>query len=92
MFSKHSKLKAAGKHQRISNRKLSDTEIDENATKFAIGYLAKNQGKSIAKVAGAVAGAVALGNQADVNQYIKEHPNTKLSRQEILERVREGKV
>lgn len=80
------------KWEKISNRKLSDTEIDENATKFAIGYLAKNQGKSIAKVAGAVAGAVALGNQADVNQYIKEHPNTKLSRQEILERVREGKV
>lgn len=80
------------KWEKISSRKLSDTEIDENATKFAMGYLAKNQGKSIAKVAGAVAGLVALGNQADVNQYIKEHPNTKLSRQEILERVREGKV
>lgn len=75
------------KWEKISSRKLSDTEIDENTKKFAIGYLAKIQGKSIAKVAGVLAGAVAIDKQTAVNQYIKEHPNTKLSREEILKRV-----
>lgn len=80
------------KWEKISSRKLSDTEIDENVQKFAIGYLAKNQGKSIAKIVGAVAGIKALDDQSSVKQYIKAHPNTKLSREEILERVKEGKV
>ena len=75
------------KWEKISSRKLSDTEIDENAKKFVIGYLAKNQGKTIAKVAGVLAGAVAIDKQTAVNQYIKEHPNTKLSREEILKLV-----
>ena len=77
---------------KISNRKLSDTEIDENVQKFASDYLIKNQGKSIAKLVGAVAGTKAIIDQSSVEQYIKAHPNTKLSRQEILKRVEEGKV
>lgn len=80
------------KWEKISSRKLSDTEITKNAIKFTIGYIAKNQGKSIAKLAGAVAGVKAVKDQSSVKQYIKAHPNTKLSRQEILERVKEGKV
>lgn len=80
------------KWEKISSRKLSDTEIDENVQKFAIGYLAKNQGKSIAKLVGAVAGIKALDDQSAVKQYIKAHPNTRLSRKEILKRVEEGKV
>ena len=80
------------KWEKISSRKLSDTEIDENVQKFAIGYLAKNQGKSIAKLVGAVAGVQAIKDQSSVKQYIKAHPNTNLSRQEILERVKEGKL
>lgn len=80
------------KWEKISSRKLSDTEIDENVQKFAIGYIAKNQGKSIAKLVGAVAGVKAIKDQSSVKQYIKAHPNTNLSRQEILERVKEGKL
>ena len=80
------------KWKKISSRKLSDTEITKNAIKFTIGYIAKNQGKSIAKVVGAAAGVKALNDQSSVNKYIKAHPNTKLSREEILERVKEGKV
>lgn len=80
------------KWEKISSRKLSDAEITKNAIKFTIGYIAKNQGKSIAKVVGAVAGVKAIKDRSSVNQYIKAHPNTKLSRQEILERVKEGKV
>ena len=80
------------KWKKISSRKLSDTEITKNAIKLTIGYIAKNQGKSIAKVVGAAAGVKALNDQSSVNKYIKAHPNTKLSREEILERVKEGKV
>lgn len=80
------------KWKKISSRKLSDTEIDKNVQKFTIGYLAKIQGKSIAKIAGAVAGVKAIDEQSSVKQYIKEHPNTRLSRKEILKRVKEGKV
>ena len=80
------------KWEKISNRKLSDTEIDENVQKFTSDYLIKNQGKSIAKLVGAVAGTKAIIDQSSVEQYIKAHPNTKLSRQEILKRVEEGKV
>ena len=80
------------KWEKISSRKLSDTEIDESNLKFAMGYLAKNKGKSIAKLVGAVAGTKAIIDQSSVEQYIKAHPNTKLSRQEILKRVEEGKL
>lgn len=80
------------KWEKISSRKLSDTEIDENVQKFTSDYLIKNQGKSIAKLVGAVAGTKAIIDQSSVEQYIKAHPNTKLSRQEILKRVEEGKV
>lgn len=80
------------KWEKISSRKLSDTEITKNAIKFSIGYIAKNQGKSIAKLVGAVAGVKAINDQSSVKQYIKAHPNTKLSRQEILKRVEEGKL
>lgn len=80
------------KWEKISSRKLSDTEITKNAIKFSIGYIAKNQGKSITKLVGAGAGVKAVYDQSSVKQYIKAHPNTKLSRQEILERVKEGKL
>ena len=80
------------KWEKISSRKLSDTEINKNATKFAMGYLAKNQGKSIAKIAGVVVSANVISDQIAINRYIDEHPNTKLSRKEILKRVQEGKI
>ena len=80
------------KWEKISSRKLSDTEITKNAIKFSIGYIAKNQGKSITKLVGAGAGVKAVYDQSSVKQYIKAHPNTNLSRQEILERVKEGKL
>lgn len=80
------------KWEKISNRKLSDTEIDENVQKFTSDYLIKNLGKSIAKVSGVAAASKAIIDQSSIDQYIKEHPNTRLSRKEILKRVEEGKV
>lgn len=80
------------KWEKISNRKLSDTEINENVQKFMSDYLIKNLGKSIAKASGVVAASKAIIDQSSIDQYIKEHPNTRLSRKEILKRVEEGKV
>ena len=80
------------KWEKISNRKLSDTEINENVQKFMSDYSIKNLGKSIAKASGVVAASKAIIDQSSINQYIKEHPNTRLSRKEILERVKEGKM
>ena len=80
------------KWEKISNRKLSDTEIDENVQKFMSDYSIKNLGKSIAKASGVAAASKAIIDQSSIDQYIKEHPNTRLSRKEILKRVKEGKV
>ena len=80
------------KWEKFSNRKLSDTEINENVQKFMSDYSIKNLGKSIAKASGVVAASKAIIDQSSIDQYIKEHPNTRLSRKEILKRVEEGKV
>ena len=80
------------KWEKISNRKLSDTEIDENVQKFMSDHSIKNLAKSIAKASGVAAASKAIIDQSSIDQYIKEHPNTRLSRKEILKRVKEGKV
>ena len=74
------------KWEKISSRKLSDTEIDTNVAKYAYGLIAKQGAKKVAKIAGVAVGAKAISDQAAVADYLKEHPRTELSRKEILER------
>ena len=74
------------KWEKISNKKLSDAEIDSNVSKYAYGLIAKQGAKNVAKIAGVVVGAKAISDQAAVADYLKKHPRTKLSRKEILER------
>ena len=74
------------KWEKISNKKLSDAEIDSNVSKYAYGLIAKQGAKNVAKIAGVVVGAEAISDQAAVADYLKKHPRTKLSRKEILER------
>lgn len=74
------------KWEKISNKKLSDTEIDANVAKYAHGLIAKQGAKNVAKIAGVAVGAKAISDQAAVADYLKKHPRTKLSRKEILER------
>lgn len=76
------------KWEKISNKKLSDTEIDANVAKYAYGLIAKQGAKNVAKIAGVAVGANAITDQVVVEKYLKEHPKSKLSRQEILERYR----
>ena len=74
------------KWEKISNKKLSDAEIDSNVSKYAYGLIAKQGAKNVSKIAGVVVGAKAISDQAAVADYLKKHPRTKLSRKEILER------
>lgn len=74
------------KWEKISNKKLSDTEIDTNVAKYTYGLIAKQGAKNVAKIAGVAVGANAISDQAAVADYLKKHPRTKLSRKEILER------
>ena len=74
------------KWEKISNKKLSDAEIDSNISKYTYGLIAKQGAKNVAKIAGVVVGAEAISDQAAVADYLKKHPRTKLSRKEILER------
>lgn len=76
------------KWDKISNKKLSDVEIDRNDVKYTYGLLAKLLAKKIAIGAGGIAGINAITDQVAVEKYLKEHPKTKLSRQEILELTR----
>ena len=76
------------KWDKISNNKLSDVEIDSNDVKYTYGLLAKLLAKKIAIGAGGIAGINAITDQVAVEKYLKEHPKSKLSRQEILELTR----
>ena len=76
------------KWEKISSKKLSDVEIDSNDVKYTYGLLAKRLAKKIAIGAGGIAGFNAITDQVDVEKYLKEHPKSKLSRQEILELTR----
>ena len=74
------------KWDKISNKKLSDTEIDANVAKYTYGLVLKQGAKRIAIGAGGIAGLNTITDQVVVERYLKEHPKTKLSRKEILER------
>ena len=76
------------KWEKISSKKLSDVEIDSNDVKYTYGLLAKWLAKKIAIGAGGIAGINAITDQVVVEKYLKEHPKSKLSRQEILELTR----
>lgn len=76
------------KWDKISNKKLSDVEIDNNDVKYTYGLLAKLLAKKIAIGAGGIAGINAITDKVAVEKYLKEHPKSKLSRQEILELTR----
>lgn len=77
------------KWEKISSRKLSDTEIDNNVVKYVYTSLLP---KKLAKQAAVVGGLAAVSNSVEnrklVEEYLDKHPNTKLSDKEILERAK----
>ena len=70
--------------EKIANKKLSETEIDKNVTKYALGLVAKNQGKKIAAMTAVGVTTTAVSDRKKIEQYLDEHPNSKLSREKIL--------
>lgn len=76
------------KWDKISSKKLSDTEITDNAMKFTKGFLAKNALEEVGIYAGLFAGAKVASDQEVVKAYLDEHPNSELSRKEILKAVK----
>lgn len=73
------------KWDKISSQKISEIDIDKNADKYITGYLNKEIAKYIGSRGGAIVGIKTISDSVKVKKYLDEHPNSKLSRKEILE-------
>lgn len=80
-----------GKWEKIGSKKISDTEIDNNLIKYSLGLTAKNYGKQSVEVAAAVGVGKSISDSKKIDKYLAEHPNSKLSRKEILKLVKKEK-
>ena len=80
-----------GKWEKIGSKKISDIEIDDNRTKYSLAIMAKNYGKQAVEVAAAVGVGKSISDSKKIDKYLAEHPNSKLSRKEILELVNKEK-
>ena len=78
-----------GKWEKIGSRQLSDTEIDNNVVKYTSTLLAKQFGKEAVGIAAAIGVGKNISDSQKINRYLDEHPNSKLSKKEILEAVRQ---
>ena len=78
-----------GKWEKIGSRQLSDTEIDNNVVKYTATLLAKKFGKEAVGIAAAIGVGKNVSDSQKINRYLDEHPNSKLSKKEILEAVRQ---
>ena len=77
-----------GKWEKIGSRKLTDTEIDDNFKKYSSDLLAKKFGKQVVVVAAAAGVGKNVSDSKKIDKYLDEHPNSKLSRKEILKLVK----
>lgn len=76
------------KVEKISSKKLDQSDINANVLKYGLKRVAKEQAKQIGAVAGAYAVGKAASDQMAIEQYLDEHPNSKLSDKEILKIVK----
>lgn len=76
------------KWDKIASVKLSDVEISKNAEKYIHkNYLPKKVAKIYGRDAAIIGVGVSIYRQQKVNNYLKEHPDSKLSRKEILDKI-----
>ena len=80
-----------GKWEKIGNKKISDIKIDENKAKYSLAVIAKRFGKQAATSAAAVGVGKSISDSKKIDKYLAEHPNSELSRKEILELVNKEK-
>ncbi len=76
---------------KVGSRKLSDVEITDNAVKYFNEFVAKQYATSIAKYASAYGAAKSIRDSRKVEKYLDEHPDSKLSKKEILKMLKEKK-
>ena len=80
------------KLDKISKTKISDIDIDKNSSKYMNNLIANLIVKEYAIGASVgVASNIALDN-ALVNRYIAKHPDTTLTRKEILKKLNKGEI
>lgn len=80
------------KLDKISKTKISDIDIDKNSRKYMDNAMAKLFVKNYAIGASvSVASNIALDN-AFINRYIAKHPDTTLTRKEILKKINKGEI
>ena len=53
-------------------------------------YLVKSTSKGLAARVGIIAGVKSISDQRKIEKYLDEHPNSKLSRKEILKAIHAG--
>lgn len=70
--------------EKIGSTKLSDQTINTNAEKYTKNLLYRNLGKATARDAAVIAVAKTVSDRAQIEKYLDEHPNSKLSDKEIL--------
>lgn len=82
--------------RKIESTKYNEDTIDENAMNYLAKVGKQRAAKELAKTVGFYGGFFAVGNAAAnqnaVNTYLKKHPNSKLTRKEILDRVAKGEI
>nr|DAF76569.1 MAG TPA: hypothetical protein [Caudoviricetes sp.] len=74
--------------EKVSNTLIPDSDIDKNFKKYIAGVKAKRVGKRAAVIGSGVAVGKTLSERRRVNKYLEEHPNTELSREEILKALK----
>lgn len=74
--------------EKVGSTKLSDTEINENFQKYANEVLAKYAGKTVAEYTAGYAVVKTVSDEQKIRDYLKEHPNSELSKKEILKNVK----
>ena len=67
---------------------MSDVEIDKNRKKYTYELLAKAAGKTIAEYTAGYAVVKSISDEQKIQNYLKEHPNSELSKKEILKAVK----
>lgn len=78
--------------EKMGNTKLSDAQIDNNAEKYALEYVAKRLGVKVAKYGAAYAGTKSILDLKFAESKLKDHPDSKLSKKETLEELKKQKT
>lgn len=77
--------------EKIGSTKLSDETIFNNQIKYTKEFVAKTLGRNVAVGAAASGIIKSVSDKQKIEKYLNEHPNSELSRKEILKIVKREK-